>query len=127
MSCAQLSDIQKTSIIVLGKKRYLSEESFAKGFLHEFGHALGLREESMGYQKFPLPGYPNCATTREDAVSWWGDLAEHNDRVTYFAGCSGNKDYLRPTSVSLMNDPDKAEDFGPVNERYLRQQLERNF
>ena len=34
-----------------------------------------------------------------------------------------NKKYIRPTIASLMNDADKAEDFGPVNERYLRQVL----
>ncbi|MDP3732853.1 MAG: hypothetical protein Q8R31_07540 [Candidatus Omnitrophota bacterium] len=30
---------------------------------------------------------------------------------------------IRPTIASLMNDADKAEDFGPVNERFLRKEL----
>ena len=52
-----------------------------------------------------------------------GDLVGQGTRVNYIFGCCGNKNYIRPTIASLMNDPDKAEDFGPVNERYLRQVL----
>jgi len=44
--------------------------------------------------------------------------------VGYINGCCGNKDYIRPTIASFMNDPDQANDFGPVNERYLRKVLE---
>jgi len=30
----------------------------------------------------------------------------------------------KPTTTSLMNDPDKAEDFGTAKEQYLREILE---
>ncbi|MDD4980625.1 MAG: hypothetical protein PHC54_05090 [Candidatus Omnitrophica bacterium] len=46
-------------------------------------------------------------------------------RVNYIHGCCGNKNYIRPVIASLMNNPDKAEDFGPVNERFLRKELEK--
>jgi hypothetical protein len=120
ISCAELSEIQNTSLVILGRKRYENADSFAKGFLHELGHSLGLRDECTHCQQLSPAGYPNCAATREEAVQWWGDLVGKDDRVNYIAGCSGNKNYIRPTIASLMNDPDKATDFGPVNERYLR-------
>jgi len=50
-------------------------------------------------------------------------LVTENDRVGYIFGCCGNKDYIRPTIASLMNDFRKAEDFGPVNQRHLRREL----
>ena len=121
--CAELSSIDKMSLIIIGKARYKDSSGFAKGFLHELGHSLGLRDECVHCQQLSSAGYPNCAATKEEAVKWWGDLAGKDERVNYISGCSGNKDYLRPTIASLMNDPDKAEDFGPVNERYLRKVL----
>jgi len=45
--------------------------------------------------------------------------------VRYVRGCCGNRNYIRPTTASLMNDPDKAGDFGPVNERYIRTALQK--
>jgi hypothetical protein len=125
VSCSELSSADKTSLIVLGRSRYKDKDSFVKGFLHELGHSLGLRDESPGAQAALCPpGPPNCAVTKEEARSWWGDLITGQDsRVGYFEGCCGNRDYFRPTIASLMNDPDKAGDFGPVNERYLREAL----
>ncbi len=122
-TCAELSQIDKTSLLIVGRARYNSANSLAKGFLHELGHSLGLREESIDSAHNPQPGYPNCATSKKDAQEWWGDLAGRDSRVNYISGCSGNKEYIRPTIASLMNDADKAEDFGPVNERYLRKVL----
>ena len=136
-SCAELSQIDKTSLLIIGRTRYSSGNSFAKGFLHELGHSLGLREEFINAEHNPEPGYPNCATTKKEAQDWWGDLvggfgnrkpnhgllASRDSRVNYISGCCGNKNYIRPTIASLMNDADKAEDFGPVNERYLRKVL----
>lgn len=125
LSCAELSSIDKTSLVILGKLRYEDNNSFAKGFLHELGHSLGLRDECARCPQLSPPGYPNCASTKEEAEKWWGDLAGNDPRVNYISGCCGNKDYIRPTIASLMNDLDKAEDFGPVNERYLRKVLNR--
>lgn len=120
VSCAELSSIDKLSLIILGRKRYENEGSFAKGFLHELGHSLGLRDEYAGGSQLCSPGPPNCSAIKKEAEEWWGDLVGKDSRANYFSGCCGNKDYIRPTVASLMNDPDKAEDFGPVNERYLR-------
>jgi len=124
VSCAELSSIDKISLVILGRKRYKNRSSFAKGFLHELGHSLGLRDECVNCQRLCPPGPPNCATTEEEAERWWGDLVGKKPKVNYIAGCCGNKNYIRPTITSLMNNPDKAEDFGPVNERYLRKVLQ---
>jgi hypothetical protein len=124
VSCAELSSRDKMSLIILGRRRYKNRNSFAKGFLHELGHSLGLCDECVDCQQLSSSGPPNCAATKEEAVKWWGDLVGKASRVNYIRGCCGNKDYIRPTIASLMNDPDKAEDFGPVNERYLRKILE---
>jgi len=124
VSCAELSSIDKLSLVILGKRRYKNEDSFTKGFLHELGHSLGLRDECVDCAQLSQPGPPNCASTKEEAQKWWGDLAGRIARVNYIRGCCGNKDYIRPTIASFMNDADKAEDFGPVNERYLKNMLE---
>lgn len=122
--CAELSSKDEMSLIILGKAKYGGKDSFAKGFLHELGHSLGLRDESPEvYAKESPAGYPNCATSREEARKWWGDLKGKKEYVDYIRGCCGNKSYFRPTIASLMNDVEKADDFGPVNERYLREIL----
>lgn len=123
VSTAELSSPDKLSLVILGRARYEDSSSFAKGFLHELGHSLGLRDECVDCQQLCPPGPPNCATTKEEAENWWGDLVGKEQRVNYISGCCGNKEYIRPTIASLMNNPDKAEDFGPVNERYLRKIL----
>ena len=121
-SYAQMSFPEITSILILGRAGYKNDESFSKGFLHELGHSLGLRDESPEITaKGSLPGFPNCAVTKQEARQWWGDLAGKDPRVSYIYGCCGNTNYIRPTIASLMNDIEKADDFGPVNERYLRQ------
>ena len=129
-TCAELSRIDKASLLIIGRARYNSANSFAKGFLHELGHSLGLRDEFIDSAHNLEPGYPNCAVTKKEAQEWWGDLVGRDSRVNYISGCCGNRSYIRPTIASLMNDADKAEDFGPVNERYLREALiedKRNF
>jgi len=121
--CAELSEIGTTSLIILGRRAYNNDNNFAKGFLHELGHSFGLRDECVNCQQLSSYGYPNCASNKEEAIKWWGDLVTENDRVGYIFGCCGNKDYIRPTIASLMNDFRKAEDFGPVNQRHLRREL----
>jgi len=123
VSCAELSLPEKTSLIILGKNRYKDANSFARGFLHELGHSLGLRDECVDCAQLSPSGYPNCASSRKEAEEWWGDLVKEGSSVNYISGCCGNRDYIRPTAISLMNDTDKAEDFGPVNERYLKKAL----
>ena len=122
VSCAQLSSIDKTSLLILGKRRYKSINSFNKGFLHELGHSLGLRDEYTRCEQLCPPGKPNCATNIEEAEEWWGDLVKRG-KADYIRGCCGNRNYIRSSLVSLMNDPDKAENFGAVNECYLRRVL----
>ncbi len=122
-SCAELSEVWKDSLIIIGRSAYDNDNSFAKGFLHELGHSFGLRDECVNCQQRSSSGYPNCASNKEEAIKWWGDLVVENDRVGYISGCCGNKDYIRPTIASLMNDFHKADDFGLVNERYLREVL----
>ena len=120
VSCAELSSADTMSLVILGKRRYGDNNSFTKGFLHELGHSLGLRDECVHCAQLCSPGPPNCAANKKEAESWWGDLVGKVPGLNYIGGCCGNKDYIRPTIASLMNDPDKAEDFGPVNERYLK-------
>jgi len=121
---AELSSRDKLSLLILGRARYKNSQSFAKGFLHELGHSLGLRDEGLNSEAaLCLPGPPNCAVSKEEAEKWWGDLAVENARAGYISGCCGNKNYIRPTIASLLNNPEKADDFGPVNERYLRKVL----
>jgi len=125
VSCAELSSPVKLSLIILGRNKYPGPRNLTKGFLHELGHSLGLRDEGLNSEAALCPpGPPNCAATKNEAVNWWGNLAVRVSRVNYINGCCGNIDYFRPTIASLMNDPDKAEDFGPVNERYLNQTLQ---
>jgi len=123
VSCAELSDLARVSLIIVGRSRYSSADSFVQGFLHELGHSLGLRDECVNCRQLSGPGYPNCAANKEDAVKYWGDLAVKDNGVNFIAGCCGNRKYIRPTLGSLMNDADKAGDYGAVNERYLRQVL----
>lgn len=125
ISCAELSSASSLSLIILGKARYKNQNSFNKGFLHELGHSLGLRDECVDCGELCPPGPPNCAMTQEEARIWWGDLVGKVERVRYIQGCCGNKNYIRPVIASLMNDPEKAEDFGPVNERFLKEELSR--
>lgn len=121
VASAEISSIDKTSLIILSKTKN-TQEIFLKKFLHELGHSLGLRDE--GAHSYPCkPGPPNCAKTKEEAVRWWGDLVGR-DNVSYFAGCCGNGQYIRPTAQSLMNDIRKSDNYGLVNERYLRHVLE---
>jgi hypothetical protein len=116
VSCAELSHPRKTSLIIIGKARYNNNLDY-----HELGHALGLRDECADCPALGSPGPPNCARTRQEAESFWGDLfSPRSGRVGYYRGCSGNTSYFRPTAASLMNDVARAADFGPVNERYLR-------
>ncbi len=99
---------------------------------HEFGHSFGnLRDEYIEPSQGDRPGAPNCAGSREEAEQLWGGIAEKNNNVGYFNGCSYVSDNIRPTENSLMRNPYvnlnpyiQSVEFGPVNERKLRQVLE---
>jgi len=123
-TCAELSAIDKISLIIVGRRRYLSNDEFIKGFLHELGHSLGLRDECIHCAKVEL-GYPNCAPTKELARQWWGAFAGEVPTVDFVNGCCGTYDCVRPSIASLMNDADKASDYGYVDEAYLRREFER--
>ncbi len=122
-SCAELSSANKFSLLIIGRNRYKDKNSFAKGFLHELGHSFGLRDECWKCAATDM-GFPNCAKDKNEANQWWGDLTVGSERAGYFPGCCGRPDCIRPTSISLMNDPNKANDYGPVNERYLHNKME---
>ncbi len=85
---------------------------------------MGLRDEGRSSCACE-PGPPNCAANKTDAVRWWGDLVGTGN-VNYFAGCCGDGKYIRPTAQSLMNDAQRSDSYGLVNETYLRNQL-RNY
>jgi hypothetical protein len=122
-NCAELSTLDKASVIVLGRAGLSKEGDLVKCFLHEFGHSLGLRDECVSC-KTVKPGYPNCAVDKETAQVWWGDLVKANaPGVGFIRGCCGNKDYFRPTATSLMNEYSGSTSFGLVNRRYLREVL----
>lgn len=124
-SCAELSSIDKMSLVILGRARYGNPDSFAKGFLHELGHSFGLRDECVDCGQLCPPGPPNCAGSRKEAEELWGDMVGKVERVNYINGCCGSTAYIRPVIASLMNNTEKAEDFGPVNERFLGRELRR--
>lgn len=101
-------------------------------FLHLLGHAFGLKDEELFViAKFDAsvlePDGPNCAPNKKTAEKWWGHLVEkYPNRVGYFQGCSGKKEYVMPTEGSLMNLGDLAKftpDYGPVSEEYLSKLL----
>jgi hypothetical protein len=121
--CAELSRIEKFSAIIIGKSRSSNPDAFAKSFLHELGHGFGLRDECPNCEKLCDAGIPNCAGSLEEAKSWWHDMVGKEPNVDYIHGCCGNTNFIRPTIASLMNNPDQALTFGPVNERYMRQEL----
>lgn len=123
-TCAELSTIDKMSLIIVGRRRYVNDDDFVKGFLHELGHSLGLRDECIHCAKVET-GYPNCAPTKELAKQWWGAYVGKVPTVDYVHGCCGTYDCLRPSIASLMNDTNKARDYGYVNEEYIRGEFER--
>jgi len=124
VSAAELSNINKVSIVVLGKNKYYDSNNLAVVFLHELGHSLGLREENPYSSHTIIPGPPNCAPDKESAVRWWADMAGQVKGVTYVGLRSGKNKFIKPTFGSIMNDPFKSETYGPVNERYLRRELQ---
>jgi len=122
VKCAEISSIEKTSIIILGKSVYSEDEEALRSFLHELGHSLGLRDEGVNSYAC-APGPPNCAPTKEDAVKWWGLLVKGSGEINYFSGCCGNMKYICPTAQSLMNNINASSSYGLVNESYLRDVL----
>ena len=100
-------------------------------FLHLVGHAFGLKDEEIfpvakAHSAVMRPDGPNCAPDKETAKVWWGDLIGAEPAVGYFKGCSGNRDYIKPTEHSLMNLGNFSLDaltYGPVSEEYLSKVL----
>lgn len=123
-TCAELSSIDRMSVIVVGRRRYVTDKDFVKGFLHELGHSLGLRDECIHCAKVEM-GYPNCAPDIGTAKKWWGEFVGKKSTVDYVGGCCGQYECVRPTIASLMNDTDKASSYGFVNEEYIRREFQR--
>ncbi|OPX28089.1 MAG: hypothetical protein B1H08_06570 [Candidatus Omnitrophica bacterium 4484_171] len=122
-SAAELSNIRNISLIILGKSSYGGKNRLSKVFLHELGHSLGLREENPGSSQPIIPGEPNCASDKETAKKWWGDMVKGNSAIGYFEIYSAGRKFIKPTRRSIMNNPLKSSGYGPVNERYLRREL----
>lgn len=110
-----------------------AEAALAIPFAHLMGHAFGLKDEELfviaqADSAGNTAGGPNCAPDRATAKQWWGELAaQYPDRVGYFPGCAGHREYIGPHRGSIMNLGDLSHfvpDYGPVSERYLRKVLE---
>ena len=123
VSAAELSSIKDVSVIILGKSSYGKKNRLAKAFRHELGHSLGLREENSASSRPIIPGPPNCASDKETAVRWWGDMVKEKSGIGYFEIQSGDEKFIKPTRRSIMNNPFKSSGYGLVNERYLRKEL----
>ena len=111
-------------------RSYLSLSYYGQDFnhrwgallLHELGHAFGgLADEYVEASGGDRPGRPNCAPTREDAAFWWGGTLG----TDIIAGCSYTADNFRPTEHSLMRDHLTTDEYGPVNEAWLIERLDR--
>ncbi|MFH1307070.1 MAG: hypothetical protein ABIH83_05465 [Candidatus Micrarchaeota archaeon] len=101
---------------------YSSEEHWGRVVAHEFGHLFGrLADEYVEEGEPDDPRYPNCADDNQTAQTWWGDV----EGAGYFSGCSYVEDNIRPTFNSIMRDHTILDDdYGPVNERHLRSELD---
>ncbi len=106
-------------------------------FLHELGHAFGLRDEygrdrnksgivdaelaslpsnNLAYQA----SRPNCAPDLKTAKEWWGEYVGI-EGTGYYSGCAGNMKYVRPSEDKLMSAYAKDISYGYVSENYLDQ------
>lgn len=105
-------------------------------FLHELGHAFGLRDE-YAFERSDNQNYeavsdniayqtarPNCAPDRKTAEAWWGSYAQAIDKVDYQQGCAGNNAFYYPQSDTLMSANPQDADYGKVSEDYLRGALD---
>lgn len=120
-----------------------NSKDFGRTFLHETGHAfanLGDEYTSQGSTRDEAPE-KNCVKTLEDAKKKWGDLIGVRDvgfytgnqklkmekKVTFTLneGCGYIPENIRPTNNSMMAHAQIywGADFGPVNERYIKQEL----
>jgi hypothetical protein len=128
-SSANLSHAGENSVVFLSAPR--EGPQLALTFLHELGHAFGLRDEqwpNLNPQRTEAaaPGPPNCAPDRATAALWWGDLVRKRaPGAGYFKGCAGSAEFIKPTEGGLMARPAPGASYGPVNERYLERALER--
>lgn len=110
-----------------------AEAELAVPFTHLMGHAFGLKDEELfviaqADSAGNIAGGPNCAPDLATAKQWWGDLTErYPDRVGYFPGCAGHREYFGPHRGSIMNLGDLSNfvpEYGLVSERYLRKVLD---
>lgn len=133
---ARMSRGKNSAIYLPTFKGVLTEEELnifiTRFFLHELGHAFGLRDEyafeRSGNQNYEAvsdniayqTAKPNCAPDRKTAEAWWGSYASALDKVDYQQGCAGNKAFYYPQSDTLMSENPQDADYGKVSEDYLR-------
>jgi len=125
----------------LGVDTYYGEyRIYINSLAHELGHVFGLLDEYTVEGWTNSPGHPNCAPDIVNAKKWWGDL--ESEGAGYHQGCSYVMKNIRPTYLSIMRSRfsveealsqgytideiiGMAQEFGPVNERHIRKQLEK--
>ncbi|MBU3940403.1 MAG: hypothetical protein KKH88_00545 [Nanoarchaeota archaeon] len=92
--------------------------------LHEFGHGFArLADEYVEPDFGNRSREPNCAPNVQIATEWWGDLVG-SEGVGYFEGCSYVESNIRPTKNSIMRSQTVLkDDYGPVNERKIKEVL----
>ncbi len=155
--------IDKFKLVVLSKEEFVPNAKVARGknssifmpalypnmgndekkdfmrklFLHEVGHAFGLRDEYgrdwnksgiVDSELASLPSNnvayqaarPNCAPDLKTAREWWGESIGV-EGTGYYSGCSGNMKYVRPSEDKLMSAYAKDISYGYVSENYLDQ------
>lgn len=137
---AEVTRGKNSAIYLPAYKGALTEEELniflTRFFLHELGHAFGLRDEytfertagqsvethsdNIAYQA----ARPNCAPDIETAKEWWGSYKVSNEKVGYNPGCAGDKDYYFPQTDTLMSANPQDADYGIVSEDYLRGALD---
>lgn len=137
---AEVTRGKNSAVYLPAFKGALTEEELnvflTRFFLHELGHAFGLRDEytfertagqsvethsdNIAYQ----PARPNCAPDMDTAKKWWGSYMASNEKVGYNAGCAGDDDYYFPQKDTLMSANPQDADYGVVSEDYLRGTLD---
>lgn len=116
------------------------DDSVARVQMHEAGHLFGLADEYVEPSKGSRPRYPNCASTRDEAIIWASKMPPAVKTAQGFtwpyaldlqkeprSGCSYVLSNYRLTHNGLMRDHTSLSDkywphgYGKYNEWFLGQ------